>query len=109
MDRRPTDPPAEPHRPQELFDWFFRDRRSGRIVVAQFPNLALGLWLGTIVLRQFVEAGTTARDILDWAGWLALGWWSVDELLRGLNPWRRLLGLAGCAVVVVGIATRIGP
>ncbi len=78
-------------------------------MVAQVPNAPLLIWMGTIVLRQFVEAGTLARDILDWTGWLALGWWSVDELVRGLNPWRRLLGLAGCAVVVIGIATRIAP
>jgi len=22
----------------------------------------------------------------------ALIWWAVDELIRGVNPWRRLLG-----------------
>lgn len=31
----------------------------------QFPNLALWLWLATIVLRQFVERRTTAREFLD--------------------------------------------
>ena len=75
----------------------------------QLPNPPLLIWIGTIVLRQFLQTGTTARDILDWAGWVALGWWSVDELLRGLNPWRRLLGFTGCVAVVVGIATRLAP
>jgi hypothetical protein len=74
----------------------------------QVPNLPLWLWLSTVVLRQFVERGTTARELLDWAGWLTLGWWAVDELVRGVNPWRRMLGLAGCVVVAVGIVSRLG-
>ena len=78
-------------------------------MVAQVPNLPLLIWVGTIVLRRFIESGTTARDILEWAGWLALGWWSIDELFRGLNPWRRLLGLVGCAAVGIGLVTRLAP
>jgi hypothetical protein len=33
----------------------------------------------------------------------ALGWWALDEVIRGVNPWRRLLGLAGCAIVIAGL------
>lgn len=74
----------------------------------QVPNLPLCLWLSTVVLRQVVERGTTARDVLEWAGSLTLGWWGVDELVRGVNPWRRSLGLVGCVVVVLGIVSRLG-
>ena len=42
------------------------------------------------------------RRLLDPSGWTGTGldvvaagglvWWAVDELVRGVNPWRRLLG-----------------
>jgi hypothetical protein len=88
-------------------DWFFRDQRSGRIVVAHIPNVAILLWMGTLVARQFVESGTTARSIVDWTGSIALGWWAIDELVRGVNPWRRSLGLIGCIAVVIGVVSRL--
>jgi hypothetical protein len=90
-------------------DWLFRDRRSGRIVVIHFPNLALWLWIATLVLRRFVDGGSVAREILEWAGYVTLGWWAIDELVRGVNPWRRSLGLVGCLVVVIGVVSRLGP
>jgi hypothetical protein len=92
---------------RSVFDWFFLDRRTGRILVAHFPNLAILLWLATVLARQFTEQGTTADTLLGWAGSLTLGWWAVDEVIRGVNPWRRLLGLAGCVVVVVGVIDRL--
>ncbi len=107
-------PPAEGSRVarwsglRTVFDWFFRDRHSGKIVVAELPNLPLWLWIGTLVLRQFLDVGTTAREILDWASSITLGWWAIDELVRGVNPWRRLLGLAGCIAVVAGVVSRLG-
>jgi hypothetical protein len=104
----PRDGDPSPHRLRSILDWFFRDRRSGRIVVAHFPNLALWLWIATIVLRRFVEAGTTAHELLEWAGLASLGWWSIDELVRGVNPWRRCLGLVGGTFVVAGILSQLG-
>lgn len=38
---------------------------------------------------------------------LALGWWALDEILRGVNPWRRIIGaVALVAVVAVVLASR---
>jgi hypothetical protein len=28
-------------------------------------------------------------------------WWAVDEIVRGVNPWRRILGAVVLAFVVV--------
>ncbi len=86
------------------FDWCFRDRRTGRITVAQFPNVALGIFLATVALRLVVPTGTTGRTVVDGIGLAALAWWAVDEVVRGVNPWRRLLGVGGCVVVVSGLA-----
>ena len=36
---------------------------------------------------------------LDVAVYAALGWWATDELVRGVNPFRRILG-----AVVLGSA-----
>ncbi len=94
---------------RSLFDWFFRDRRTGRILVAQVPNLAILLWLGTVLARQFTVQGTTADTLLEWAGSFTLGWWAIDEVVRGVNPWRRVLGLAGCIAVVVSVISRLQP
>jgi hypothetical protein len=33
------------------------------------------------------------------------GIWAVDEVLRGINPWRRFLGAAGAAVLCYGLWT----
>jgi hypothetical protein len=42
-------------------------------------------------------------DVIDWIGVAALAWWAVDEVLRGVNPWRRFLGLAGCVFALAGL------
>jgi hypothetical protein len=88
-----------------VVDWWFRDRRTGRIVVAQFPNLALWIFLATVVLRWVVPEDSGAFTALRGVALAALAWWAIDEVVRGVNPWRRLLGLAGCAIVIVGLVT----
>ena len=34
---------------------------------------------------------------------VALSWWAVDEVIRGVNPWRRLLGAVVFAGLVVSL------
>ena len=82
------------------FDWVFRSRRTGRITIAQFPNVALWVFIVTIVVRRFVAGGSAPRTAVNWIGIAALAWWAIDEVLRGVNPWRRLLGLGICASLI---------
>jgi hypothetical protein len=77
------------------FEWMFRNRETGRITIAQFPNAPLWLILISVTGRQAAARGTTTYTVLEWVGGVALAWWSLDELIRGVNPWRRLLGVAG--------------
>lgn len=111
---RVDDPSAEPNPPpgagraRALVDWCFRDRETGRIVVAQAPNLPLWIFLATVVARWVLPALGTARTVVGWIGLAALGWWALDETLRGVNPWRRALGVAGCALVLSGAVARSG-
>lgn len=74
-----------------LFHWLFADRTDGRIVVAQWPNLALWIFLAALLIGTFVRQGL-AGFIVRGAGQASLTLWAIDEVLRGVNPWRRLLG-----------------
>lgn len=91
--------------PGGLADWFFRDRRTGRLVIAQRPNLPLwlfaiaaGLAWGLDLASLPVPAGT--RPALRLVALICLGWWALDELFRGVNPWRLCLG---GAVLLLGL------
>jgi hypothetical protein len=86
-------------------NWAFRSRRTGRITVAQFPNTALWVFLVTVVVRWVVPLRGSVRTGVDVVALMALGAWALDEVVRGVNPWRRLLGLGGCGFVVAGIVS----
>ncbi len=89
---------------RSLFGWLFRNRHTGQITVAQFPNVALWIFIVTVVLRRFVSPGTSLRTVIDGIGIAALAWWALDEVVRGVNPWRRLLGVGGCVFAALGLA-----
>jgi len=88
-----------------VFGWIFRSRQTGQVTVAQLPNLALWIFLATVTLRRVLPAGTWVGSALRWIAAVVLAWWALDEVFRGVNPWRRLLGVAGCAFVVTSVAT----
>lgn len=86
------------------FDWLFRNRQTNEITIGQFPNVPLWIFFATVVLRWVVPDGAL-RNGISWIGAAALLWWAVDEVLRGVNPWRRLLGLGGCVFAVVRVVS----
>jgi len=88
---------------RSAIDWLFRDRQTGEIVIAQFPNLPLWIFLAMVVLRRVVPEDSGAFTVFRAVALAALAWWALDEVMRGVNPWRRLLGLAGSAVVIAGL------
>lgn len=71
-------------------DWFVRDRSTGRVVIGQWPNLPLWLFAAAWLVARLAEDATARRAVI--ASHLCLGVWAADELLRGVNPWRRSLG-----------------
>ena len=81
-------------------DWWFRDRRTGEIVIAQFPNVALWLFLASVVVRAFIASDTQTDSVISWVGTGALTWWALDETIRGVNPWRRMLGIGACGFAI---------
>ncbi len=74
--------------------WCFRNRETGAITVAQTPNLALSIFLIAAailwLMRPTGAISTVAKAIA--TGSLIV--WALDEVARGVNPWRRFLGLA---------------
>ena len=75
-----------------MIDWLFRNRQTGKITIAQLPNVPLWLFLVASVLRALFDPAGGLRTALDVVATVGLLWWAVDEVLRGVNPWRRLLG-----------------
>ena len=75
-------------------DWLFRSRETGRITIAQAPNLPLWIFLGAAALRLMLDPEGTAGRTVDVVATGALFWWAADEIVRGVNPWRRFLGAA---------------
>jgi hypothetical protein len=74
--------------------WFFRNRRTGEITIAQMPNPALWIVLvGSVLMWAWHPPGQMGLQLecLVKAGLFV---WAFDEVLRGVNPWRRCLGTA---------------
>ena len=76
----------------KVLQWFFRNRKTGDITVAQAPNLVLWVVIVAGVLRWLWHPSGTAAVALDIALKGGLILWSLDEIFRGVNPWRRCLG-----------------
>ena len=89
-----------------MIGWLFRDRRNGRITIAQAPNAPLIVFLVATGVRWVFHPTGTVGTVVGVIGTIALVVWAADEVLRGVNPWRRLLGGVVLAVTVGGILTR---
>jgi hypothetical protein len=85
----------------------FRSRRTGRITLAQFPNWPLGVWLVASAVTWLVQPQGWVRSVLVVIASVALAVWAGDEALRGVNPFRRLLGVTVLAWLVFSVL-RIG-
>lgn len=99
-----TDTTASP--PRRAFDWLFRDRKTGKIVIAQLPNAPLAVFLVAAVLRAVVHPHGVVGTVVSVVATVALLWWSIDEIVRGVNPFRRILGAVVLVAVVVGFFLR---
>jgi hypothetical protein len=73
-----------------------------RFPIAQFPNLPLIVAVAAGIAHDFIT-GTTGR-YLQAVAYVALGIWAYDEVTRGANWFRRLLGATFLVIVVVRVA-----
>lgn len=73
--------------------------------IAQFPNPPLIVALLAFALRWITpESWTNALSAI---GYVFLGVWAYLELAEGVNAFRRVIGAAGLAYVIVAIAQRL--
>lgn len=97
-----TSSDSTPTRKPLSLDWWVRDA-DGHTTLAQWPNPALWVWLVALVVSWSGvlsdERSTTVRDV----GRGALIVWSLDELVRGASPFRRLLGAVVLAAQLYGL------
>ncbi|MHC5761609.1 hypothetical protein [Nostoc sp.] len=80
-----------------LVDKTFRDS-TGKIVIAQMPNLPLIVWIVASILSLILTSGKI-NTVLDVLANGSLFTWAWLELFQGVNYFRRALGLA----VFIGI------
>lgn len=84
-------------------DWFVRSPQTGKVVIAQAPNLPLWIFLAATAVRLALRPDGAVGDVVSVVGGVSLAWWSTDEVLRGESPCRRVLG----AVVLTSLALRL--
>lgn len=95
-------PPVRPrYHHRSLWDRTWKDH-TGRVVLWQTPNVWLLVWAGFTTVSLFFTAHTA--DVLSWIASVALIVWSLFEVFRGVNYFRRLLGLT---VLVFAVASLI--
>ncbi len=88
-------------------NWLFRDRQTGEIVVVQFPNVPLFVWSGATVLTVLLRPAGLWRTALVGVATVALVVWAGEEIIRGVNPWRRFLGATVLCFVAVSLVARL--
>ena len=85
-----------------MIDWLFRNRQTGEITVAQLPNAPLIVFVVAVAVRWIFHRSGTAGTIVSVVAAVALIVWAGDEIVRGVNPWRRILGSGVLAFAIVG-------
>jgi hypothetical protein len=81
-----------------------KDLKIRGYTVAQFPNAPLWLALAGLILGRLLASGSTAHALARALFYVGLGIWAWLELSDGVNGFRRVLGAAGLAYVLVSLA-----
>jgi hypothetical protein len=82
----------------------FVNRRTGGITVGQWPNFALWVFTVSSLGRRFTTAKGTSETMLRLVSVVALLLWAIDEVVRGVNPFRRILGLGVLLATLSGFS-----
>ena len=89
-----------------MANWLFRNRQTGEITIAQTPNPPLIIWLVATVINVIFDPSDAPGTTLSIVGTAALIIWAGDELLRGVNPFRRAIGTVVLVWILVAFVTR---
>jgi hypothetical protein len=91
---------------RSLVSRFFRNRRTGDVVVVQMPNLPLWVFLAATALRMLFRPHGSVGALVSIVATVSLGVWAGLEIARGDSPFRRVLGAVVLLAIVVGLVTR---
>ena len=72
--------------------------------MAQWPNVALTLFLALSIVLHFFHPKGETQNVLRVFAYVVLFIWAGDELIRGVNPFRRILGLVVIVATIVSLA-----
>jgi hypothetical protein len=84
-------------------EWWFRNRQTGEITIGQVPNIPLVVFLVAWLANLIAAPGGSVGTGLEVIAAFALLVWGVEELVWGVNPFRRLLG----AVVLGALVAQV--
>lgn len=84
----------------------FRSRSTGRITLGQRPNPLLTVWLLATAASVLGRSWVHVHAVLQLLAVAALGLWALDEVLRGVNPFRRLVGVTVLSWLIAGHVRR---
>jgi hypothetical protein len=83
-----------------------RDLKIGGYTVGQSPNRPL--WVALAGLVVAIIAGGTLEDIARAVFYVGLTVWAYEELVHGVNSFRRGLGAVALVLIVIGLARAFG-
>lgn len=104
-DRSETPSPSRPPPPFNLFSvrWWFENRITGELTIAQSPNWPLVAIVGLLLARWVADPSDGIRSFVGYVFSALWVYWGSDEVIRGVNPWRKALGLALIGVQIFRI------
>jgi hypothetical protein len=85
-----------------------RDYKIRGYTVGQSPNPPLWVALAGLLVSLLTDAGSTVNDIARAILYVGLTIWAYEEAARGVNLFRRALGVAALALIAVAIARALG-
>ena len=95
----PEDPIVSSFRPPKDLSQFFKDH-EGRMVIAQFPNGPLWIWLCATILEAY-KISFIPPFWISTIGLIAILYWAGLEIFQGVNGFRRCLGLLVAIMVLL--------
>lgn len=84
-----------------LSDKLWRDENNN-VVLAQQPNAPIIVWALLRLISMLVKHGTLHYAAL-WLSYAALVYWAGLELFRGVNYFRRGLGLVVLVISIISV------
>jgi len=84
---------------QNIWDKMWKDP-EGKVVIWQWPNVWLMAWMIALVVSWFLPPGKLT-DGLGLISFVALVVWALLEIFKGVNYFRRSLGLAILVMLIV--------